>query len=326
MKLTRRHVLAGGAATLAAPSVVVAQAREMRCGILTPSGHPWNQAALRVADKLKAETNGRLTMTVFHAGQLGNEPAMLQQMQSGALDMGWIMAGEMGTRVPAIASVNSPYVVDSTAKIARLMRHPLVLGMFDLLPRETGTVGLAWGITGMRAIFAARDISKLADIKGMKLRINTTPAYRDFYQLLGAAPTPIPAPQVFDAMTNGQVDGLESDLEFSWLQRFDRVAKTLLQMNALHMPVIAQASGRVWQSLSASDRELIQRTTKAELDRQIDELAGNEPKMIENFRGTAVTMRTADPAEAEAVVAEFDKIWVPKAPVLAELRKVGKTL
>ena len=37
---------------------------------LTPSGHPWNQAALRVADKLKAETNGRLTMTVFHAGQL----------------------------------------------------------------------------------------------------------------------------------------------------------------------------------------------------------------------------------------------------------------
>ncbi|CAN1524218.1 DctP TRAP-type C4-dicarboxylate transport system, periplasmic component [Rhabdaerophilaceae bacterium] len=326
MKLTRRHVLAGAAATIAAPSVVVAQAREMRCGILTPSGHPWNQAALRVAEKLKAETNGRLTMTVFHAGQLGNEPAMLQQMQSGALDMGWIMAGEMGTRVPAIASVNSPYVVDSTLKIAKLMRHPLVLGMFDLLPRETGTVGLAWGITGMRAIFAARDISKLADIKGMKLRINTTPAYRDFYQLLGAAPTPIPAPQVFDAMTNGQVDGLESDLEFSWLQRFDKVAKTLLQMNALHMPVIAQASGRVWQSLSVSDRELIQRTTKAELDKQIDELAGNEPKMVENFRGTPIAMRTADPAEAEAVVAEFDKIWVPKAPILAELRKVGKTL
>jgi TRAP-type transport system periplasmic protein len=326
MKLNRRHVLAGAAATVAAPSIAIAQAREMRCGILTPNGHPWNQAALRVADKLKAETNGRLTMTVFHAGQLGNEPAMLQQMQSGALDMGWIMAGEMGTRIPAIASVNAPYVVDSTDKIAKLVRHPLTMGLFDLLPRETGTVGLAWGITGMRAIFAAKDISKLADIKGMKLRINTTPAYRDFYQLLGAAPTPIPAPQVFDAMTNGQVDGLESDLEFSWLQRFDRVSKTLLQMNALHMPVIAQMSGRVWQSLSAADRELIQRTVKAELDRQIDELAGNEPKMIENFRGTSVAMRTANPAEAEAVVAEFDKIWVPKAPVLAELRKVGKTL
>ena len=59
----------------------------------------------------------------------------------------------------------------------------------------------------------------------MKLRINPTPVYRDFYSSLGAAPTPIPTPQVFDAMSNGQVDGLEADLEFSWNQRFDKVAK-----------------------------------------------------------------------------------------------------
>ncbi len=327
MHINRRQILAAGAAfSVASPAIVVAQAREMRCGILTPNGHPWNQAAIRVAERLKTETNGRLTLTVFHAGQLGNEPAMMQQLQSGALDMGWIMAGELGTRVPAIASVNAPYVVDSTAKIAKLVRHPLTMSLFQQLPAETGTVGLAWGITGMRAIFAAKDISTLADIRGMKLRINTTPAYRDFYQLLGAAPTPIPAPQVFDAMTNGQVDGLESDLEFSWLQRFDKVAKTLLQMNALHMPVIALMSGRVWQAMPAVDRELIQRAVKTELDRQIDELAGNEPKMVENFKGTSVTMRSANPAEAESVVAEYDKIWVPKAPILAELRKIGKTL
>jgi TRAP-type transport system periplasmic protein len=327
IKFSRRQVLLTAATfSLASPSIVVAQTREMRLGILTPNAHPWNQAAVRVGDALKAQTNGRLSLTVFHAGQLGNEPAMLQQMQSGALDMGWIMAGELGSRVPAIAALNAPYVVDSTAKIARLVRHPLAMGLFDQLPAETGTIGLAYGITGMRAIFAARDIRGLSDIKGMKLRINTTPAFRDFYQLLGAAPTPIPAPQVFDAMSNGQVDGLESDLEFSWLQRFDRVSKTLLQMNAVHMPVIALVSGRIWQTVSASDRELIQRIVKAELDKQIDELAGNEPKMVENFKGTPVTMRTANPSDAEAVVAEYDKIWVPKAPILAELRKVGKTL
>ena len=38
-------------------------------------------------------------MTVFHAGQLGNESAMMQQLQSGALDMGWIQAAELGSRV-----------------------------------------------------------------------------------------------------------------------------------------------------------------------------------------------------------------------------------
>jgi TRAP-type C4-dicarboxylate transport system substrate-binding protein len=327
MSLNRRRFIATGAAlSLGAPSLALAQSREFRLGILTPNGHPWNRAALRVGEALKEESKGRLSLTVFHAGQLGNEAAMLQQMQSGALDFGWIMAAELGSRVPAIGAITAPYIVDSTPKIAKLVRHPAAMSLFNVLPQETGCVGLAWGITGMRAIFSAKDITSLADIKGMKLRINPTPVYRDFYQLLGAAPTPIPTPQVFDAMTNGQVDGLEADLEFSWNQRFDKVSKVILQMNAIFMPVIALASGRVWQSLPAADRELIQRATKAALDTQIDELAGNEPKLVENFRAQPIAMRNANPKDAEAVVAEFDKIWLPKAPVLAELRKAGQSI
>lgn len=327
MTVSRRQILAAGAAfSVAMPSIVTAQAKEMRLGILTPNGHPWNRAAERVAEQLKAQSNGRLTLTVFHSGQLGNEAAMLQQMQSGALDMGWIMAAELGSRVPTIAAITSPYVVDSTDKIAKLVRHPVAMSLFDVLPKETGTIGLAWGITGMRAVFAGKDLKAISDIKGMKLRINPTPAYRDFYQLLGAAPTPIPTPQVFDAMTNGQVDGLEADLEFSWNQRFDKVSKSILQMNAIFMPVIALVSGRVWQTLPAADRELITRIVKGALDQQIDELAGNEPKIVEQFKAAGIPFRNANPAEAEAVIAEYDKIWLPKAPVLAELRKVGKSL
>ena len=71
---------------------------------------------------------------------------------------------------------------------------------------------------------------------------------------------------------------------------------------------------------------MIKRTVKAALDTQIDELAVNEPKLVEQFRAAPITIRNAHPKDAEAVVAEFDKIWLPKAPVLAELRKVGKTL
>jgi TRAP-type transport system periplasmic protein len=327
MRLTRRQTLGGAAAlAVASPSIVIAQQKEFRLGILTPAAHPWNRAAIRVGDRLKAETNGRLSLTVFHAGQLGNEGAMLQQMQSGALDMGWIMAAELGSRVPAIATITAPYVVDSTTRIASLVRHPVAMKLFESLPQETGCVGLAWGITGMRAVFAAKDVASIADIKGMKLRINPTPAFRDFYQLLGAAPTPVPTPQVFDAMANGQVDGLEADLEFSWQQRFDRVSKSILQMNAVFMPVIALASGRVWQTVSTADRELVARIVKAELDAQIDELAVNEPKLIENFKATNVPYRNANPKDAEAVVAEWDKIWQPKAPILAELRAAAKSI
>ncbi|WEJ12723.1 TRAP transporter substrate-binding protein [Sinorhizobium prairiense] len=320
-------VAAGAALSLATPSLVRAQeTRTLRLGIVTPPGHPWNNAALKVGEALKAETNGRLSISVFPAGQLGNEAAMLQQMQSGALDLGWIMTAELGSRIPAVAAINAPWVVDSTAKVAKLVREPVAMKLLDVLPAETGTVGLAWGITTMRVVFSAKEIAGLDDINGMKLRINTTPAYRDFYQLLGAAPTPIPTPAVFDAMSNGQVDGLEADLDFSWNQRFDKVSKTILKMNAIFMPCVALASGRVWQTLPEADREIIARLTKAALDEQIDATVANEPALLEKFAGAGIPIKDVTVADAGRIIAEYDKIWLPKAPVLAELRKVGATL
>src|SRR5690606_13514867 len=133
-------------------------------------------------------------------------------------------------------------------------------------------------------------IDSVAGLNGMKLRINPTPVYRDFYQNLGAAPTPIPTPQVFDAMSNGQVDGLEADIEFSWNQRFDKVSKSILRMNALFMPAAAVASGRVWSTLPEADRELITRSVATVLDQQIDSLASEEPGLIEKFRETGIAM------------------------------------
>ncbi|RVQ59231.1 TRAP transporter substrate-binding protein [Sinorhizobium meliloti] len=320
-------VAAGAALSLATPSLVRAQeTRTLRLGIVTPPGHPWNNAALKVGEALKAETNGRLSISVFPAGQLGNEAAMLQQMQSGALDLGWIMTAELGSRIPAVAAINAPWVVDSTAKVAKLVREPVAMKLLDVLPTETGTVGLAWGITTMRVVFSAKEIAGLDDINGMKLRINTTPAYRDFYQLLGAAPTPIPTPAVFDAMSNGQVDGLEADLDFSWNQRFDKVSKTMLKMNAIFMPCVALASGRVWQTLPEADREIIARLTKSALDEQIDATVANEPALLEKFAGAGIPIKDVTVADAGRIIAEYDKIWLPKAPVLAELRKVGATL
>lgn len=335
MTVTRRSFLrnstmaaagAVAAGTLSMPNVLRAQeAKTFRLGITTPPGHPWNNAALKVGEMLKAETKGRLDLAVFPANQLGTEAVMMQQMQTGSLDFGWIMTAELGSRIPSIAAINAPYVVDSTAKVAKLVRDPLAMKMLDVLPKETGTLGLAWGITTMRVVFTAKEIGGINDLNGMKLRINTTPAYRDFYQLLGTAPTPIPTPQVFDAMSNGQVDGLEADLDFSWNQRFDKVSKTMLKMNAIFMPCVALASGRLWKDVPAADRELITKLTKEALDAQIDATVANEAKLLDEF-GKVIAVKDVQVADAGKVIAEYDKIWLPKAPILADLRKLGATL
>ena len=251
---------------------------------------------------------------------------MMQQMQSGALDMGWIQAAELGSRVSSVAAINAPYLVRSTPAVAKLVKTPQALKLLEVLPRETGTIGLGWGITGMRAVFATKDVTVPTDLKGMKLRINPTPVYRDFYQMLGAAPTPIPTPQVFDAMSNGQVDGLEADIEFSWNQRFDKVAKSLLQMNALFMPFAPLVSGRIWQGLDAKDKELIRRLVAQSLDAQINDIVTTEAGLIEKFKATSIAFHTAADFKPDGLIADFDKLWLPKAPQIADLRKAGASL
>ena len=53
--------------------------------------------------------------------------AMMQQLQSGALDMGWIQAAELGSRVSTVAAINAPYLVRSTAAVAKLVKTPAAL-------------------------------------------------------------------------------------------------------------------------------------------------------------------------------------------------------
>lgn len=330
MTLNRRHFLQT-TAIAAAPLAFVtpsraAAAKELRLGVITPAGHSWNRAAVQFGEALAKETNGRLKVTVFHSGQLGNESAMMQQLQSGALDMGWIQAAELGTRVPSVASINAPYLVRSTAAVAKLVKTPTALKLLEVLPRETGCIGLGWGITGMRVVFSNKEIKTPNDLKGMKLRINPTPVYRDFYQYFGAAPTPIPTPAVFDAMTNGQVDGLEADVELSWSQRFDKVSKVMMPMNALFMPVAPLFSGRVWATLDAKDRDLVRQLTSQALDGQINDIVTTEVGLLEKLKKESITIRDINTFDTKPAIEAFDKIWLPKAPQIAELRAVGAKL
>jgi TRAP-type C4-dicarboxylate transport system substrate-binding protein len=175
-------------------------------------------------------------------------------------------------------------------------------------------------------VFATRDINSPDDLKGMKLRINPTPVYRDFYSMLGAAPTPIPTPAVFDAMTNGQVDGLEADIELSWNQRYDKISKSLLPMNALFMPFAPLVSGRIWQGLDAKDKDIVRALVTQSLTAQINDIVTTEAGLIEKLKQSSVHFKSVANYDPAPAIQKFDALWVAKAPAIPELRKIGATL
>ena len=144
MKHLTHTALAVVLATAGLASAAQAQeTREFRIGMITPPAHVWNQEAAALGETLSALTDGRFTVAVFPSGQLGNEATMLQQLQTGALDMAFLTTAEVTTRVPDIAALHAPFLVDDIAGAAAILRSEPAQEMLEKLPRPPARSGPA---------------------------------------------------------------------------------------------------------------------------------------------------------------------------------------
>lgn len=122
-----------------------AGAKEMRLGLIVPATHEWTKAANAMGEELKEKSNGKYSVTTFPAGQLGNEAQMLQQLQTGALDMAFMTAAELTNLVPDMSALFAPFLVDDSSQAEVLLKGPSAQALLDRLPREVGAVGLGYG-------------------------------------------------------------------------------------------------------------------------------------------------------------------------------------
>src|SRR6056297_3438233 len=210
--------LMGAAATMMAigGGTTATVAKEFRLGLITPPPHIWTKAAEAFGAELSEKSDGAHEVTVFPARQLGNEAEMLQQLQTGALDMAFMTVAEVSNRAPDFGAFYAPFLVKDIDHAARILRSDVAQGMLDELPEQIGVVGLGYGMAGLRQIVSRGDVDEAADLAGLKIRITPFTPILDFYNALGTAPTPMPLPDVYDALANGQVDAIDMDAELIW--------------------------------------------------------------------------------------------------------------
>lgn len=323
------NMLRNGFAAIALAGVTgltptLAAAQDMRIGLITPPHHVWSQAAAAMGEELSEATDGRITLQTFPGGQLGNEAQMLQMLQTGALDMAFMTVAEISNRVPEFGAFFAPFLADDIGHAARIIRSDVATGLLDLLPEEAGVMGLGFGSAGMRQMVSRNEVSTADDLNGLKIRITPVDAFRDFYNALGTAPTPMPLPAVYDALANGQVDAIDMDAELIWAMRYFEQAPTVLETNHALFPMVGLVSGRVWAGLDADDQTLIRETMQRHLDATIDTYIERDPEwmaQVEAEEGVNYTRLDSD-FFADAIGA-WEGIWADRAPVLSELRAVA---
>ena len=315
-------IAAAAALLLALPAA--AQEREFRLGLITPPVHVWNQEVEALSETLKERSGGRFSIVAFPSGQLGNEAAMLQQLQTGALDMAWMTTAEITFRVPDMAALHAPFLVTNIEDAARVLRSDEAREILESLPQATGTVGVCYAMIGMRQLVLRDKIDAATDLSGKRIRITPAPAISTFFEMFGAAPAPMPLPAIYDALANGQVDGLDMDYESIINFRYYEHAPHLLETNHHMFGMVALISGPVWAQLSAEDRALITEATQLHCDRTIDRFVTEEDDKLARLReapGIQIT-EDVDAAFFGDIVERWDAEWGAKTPYVARLREL----
>ncbi|WP_171210885.1 TRAP transporter substrate-binding protein [Ruegeria sp. HKCCA5426] len=308
------------ATALATVSVVAAQAEEFRLGLITPPPHIWTKAAEAFGAELSEASDGAHSVSVFPARQLGNEAEMLQQLQTGALDMAFMTVAEVSNRAPELGAFYAPYLADDIGHAGRILRSDTAKTMLEPLPGQVGVVGVGYGMAGLRQIVSRGEVSSADDLAGLKLRITPFTPILDFYNAVGAAPTPMPLPAVYDALANGQVDAIDMDAELIWVLKYYDHADTIVQSDHMMFPMVGLVSAKVWAGLSEEDRALIGELMAKHVDSTIDSYVSNEAGWLEQIEGTGKSYVKVDASFFGDAIDEWNTIWSEKTSSLDALR------
>lgn len=310
-------------AILVAASSVAAQADEFRLGLITPPPHIWTKAAEAFGADLSEATGGAHSVSVFPARQLGNEAEMLQQLQTGALDMAFLTVAEVSNRAPDFGAFYAPFLASDIGHAARIIQSDYARGMLDQLPGKVGVVGLGYGMAGLRQIVSRGEVASASDLAGKKLRITPFEPILDFYSALGAAPTPMPLPAVYEALANGQVDAIDMDGELIWVLKYYEHADTIIESNHMMFPMVGLVSAKVWARLSEDDRKLVSELMNKHLGDIVASYVVKEPAWIDQIKGTGKSYVKVAPSFFGDVADTWNAKWSEKSAALEGLREVA---
>jgi TRAP-type transport system periplasmic protein len=177
--------------------------------VLGPS-EPYHQGFLNWSKAVEEKTKGGLKIEVFHSAQLGVEEDIIEQIRQGANIGQNTDSARMGNYVPGIAIMNGPYFAENLEEVAKLKDAPTVKLWLDELATKNGIKVLSFGwVQGYRHFFTNKPVKTPEDLKGLRIRTPPAPIWQESVRALGATPVALPFGEMYPALQQKVIDGVE---------------------------------------------------------------------------------------------------------------------
>ncbi|MCP9199081.1 TRAP transporter substrate-binding protein [Gramella sp. GC03-9] len=220
--------------------------------------HPVHLAMEFFADRVKAQSEGKLEIEIYSGSQLGSERQALELLQIGSLAMTKVSSAVMENFSPKLKVFGYPYLFRD--KEHRYAFYDSQLGEELLLDGEKYWLrGLTYFDAGSRSFyFKDSPVETPEDLKGKKVRVMQSPMAISLVKALGGSPTPVSWAELYTSLQQGVVDGAENNLPSFYTSKHYEICKYFSVDQHTAIPDILVISDYVYQKLSAEERQWIQ--------------------------------------------------------------------
>jgi TRAP-type C4-dicarboxylate transport system substrate-binding protein len=177
--------------------------------VLGPS-EPFHAGFQEWAKRVEERTNGGLKIQVFHSAQLGVEEDIIEQMRQGAAIGQNTDAARLGTYVKSMAVMNGPYFAETLDEVAKLAKAPSVVKWQEELAEKNGlkVVCFDW-VQGYRHFFTNKPVKTPGELASLRIRTPPAPIWQESVRSLGAAPVAMAFGDMYPALQQKAIDGVE---------------------------------------------------------------------------------------------------------------------
>src|SRR5690349_6366505 len=204
------------------------------------------------AAKLKELSKGTMIVDQYPGAQLGQEPQLLQLVKGGDIEFAIVSSANTATISPQAGVMSLHFLFRNSDHFIQALADQMVIDALAAMINDTaqGLHVIATGSQGVRSIYSKKEIHNVADMKGLKIRVQATATEDAIFQAYGAQTVHMPFGSVYTSLQTGVVDAADNSMNVYLVNKHYEVAPVLSITEHEANNALVFVSDKLWKSLN----------------------------------------------------------------------------
>jgi len=308
MKARLAFALAASAMLAASGAAFAQQPIVIKFSHVVAVDTPKGKAAEKFKELAEKRLPGKVKVEVYPNSTLYKDGEEMEALSLGSVQIlapSLAKFGPLGVRDFEVFDL--PYIFDDYAELHKVTEGPAGKALFKKLEAK-GITGLAYWDNGFKILSSNKPLKLPADVKGQKMRIQSSQVLQAQMRALGALPQTMAFSEVYQALQTGVVDGTENPPSNLYTQKMHEVQKHAILSNHGYLGYAVITNKKFWDGLPADVRAGLE-AAMAEATKYANQIAKEEnDQALEKVKASGKTQVYVPTAQEKAA---WKKALVP---------------